>query len=169
MIGLRQGRTEDFRFAPFALLTLLLMLTGCATTSVLLDMNTLAAGDIGKAEAQELTYNAVRFEVLGGATYNLYYYLLYKDGFEVRTAGPLTNMGKMTLREARSKYDKDRHAHYFSRQSRATINEVVREGSVIGYALFNEEIELDLWEDTSQRDKSKIILILNYEDLRIAD
>ena len=169
MIGLRQGQREDFRFVPFALLTLLLMITGCATTSVLLDMNTLAAGDIQKTEAQELKYNAVRFEVLGGATYNLYYYVLYKDGFEVRTAGPLTNMGKMTLREARSNYDKDRRAQYFSRQSRATINEVIREGSVIGYALFNEEIDLDLWEDTSQTDKSKIILILNYEDLRIAD
>jgi hypothetical protein len=169
VLRLRREKGEGFRFALFTLTTVLFLLSGCASTSKLMDMNMLAAGDIRKAEAQELKYNAVRFEVLGGATYNLYYYVLYKDGFEVRTAGPLTNMGKMTLREARSNYDKDRHAHYFSRQSRATINEVVREGSVIGYALFNEEIDLDLWEDTSQTDKTKIILILNYEDLRIAD
>jgi hypothetical protein len=168
-LRLRQAKGKDFRFVLFALLTIMLMISGCATTSVLLDMNTLTAGEIQKAESQELKFNAVRFEVLGGATYNLYYYILYKDGFEVRTAGPLTNMGKMTLREAQSNYDKDRHAQYFSRQSRARINEVVRERSVIGYALFNEEIDLDLWEDTSQTDKSKVILILIYEDLRIAD
>lgn len=94
---------------------------------------------------------------------------MYKDGYEVRTSGPLKNMGKMTLREAQSNYDKVRHAEYFSRQSRARINQVVRERSVIGYALFNEEVDVDLWEDTSAADKSKVILILNYEDLRIAD
>jgi len=169
MSGFRQEKETGCRIVLFALFAVLLLISGCATTSVLLDMNTLSTDEIRKAETQGLKYNAVRFEVLGGANYNLFYYVLYKDGFEVRTSGPLKNPGKMTLREAISNYDKDRRTEYFSRQSRARINEVVREGSVIGYALFNEDADVDLWEDISQTDKSKVILILNYEDLRIAD
>jgi hypothetical protein len=153
----------------FGFLAFMLLISGCATTSVLLDMNTLSIDEIRKAEARESKFNTVRFEVLGGANHNLFYYVLYTDGFEVRTSGPLKNMGKMTLREAQSNYDKDRHSLYFSRQARAKINEVIREGSVIGYTLFNEEADVELWEDTTQTDKSKVILILNYEDLRMAD
>ncbi len=169
MSGFRQEKGSCRRIVLFGFLAVLLLISGCATTSVLLDMNTLSTDEIRKAEAGELKFNAVRFEVLGGANHNLFYYVLYKDGFEVRTSGPLKNMGKMTLREAMSNYDKDRHTQYFSRQSRAKINEVIREGSVIGYTLFNEEADVELWEDTTPADKSKVILILNYEDLRIAD
>ncbi len=169
MSGFQRVRWMGARIVPFAFLAVLPLISGCATTSTLLDMNTLSSGDVQKAAAQESKYNAVRFEVLGGATYNIFCYVLYKDGYEVRTSGPLTNLGKMTFREVQSRYDRDRHTQYFSRQSRARISEVIREGSVIGYALFDENVDLDLWEDTSQTDKSKVVLTLIYEDSRKAD
>ncbi len=169
MSGLRRVREMAAGIVPFAFLAVLPLISGCATTSALLDMNALSSGDVQKAAAQESTFNAARFEILGGATYNIFCYVLYQDGFEVRTSGPLTNLGKMTFREAQSRYDRDRHTHYFSRQSRARISEVVREGSVIGYTFVDENVDVDLWEDAAQTDKSKVVLTLIYEDTRKAD
>lgn len=66
MSGFGQEREAGRQIVWFALLASLLLMTGCATTSILLDMKTLSADEIRKAEGQDLKFNAVQFEVLGG-------------------------------------------------------------------------------------------------------
>ncbi len=76
----------------------------------------------------------------------------------------------MTLSEALAEYERYLRVETVSVfQSRATVNEILREGSVIGYTLICDWMTADLWEETTQKDPSRITLILNFDDTRLND
>ena len=169
MLGLRQMKGMGSRMVPFAFLAVLLLISGCATTSVRVDTNILSAEEIRSAAAAQQKFNALRIEPHGGKGNDLIGYVLYKDGVDVRTDGDARNRGKLTLNEALAEYERYLRLEYMSNQSRAFISEIAREGSAIGYTLIPEGMDIDLWEDISKKDSSKIILILYFEDTRIED
>jgi hypothetical protein len=159
----------DFRVVPFAFLAVLLLISGCATTSVLVDTKILSAEEMRSAEAAQQKFNALRIEPHGGKGNDLIGYVLYRDGVDVRTDGDARSKGKLTLNEALAEYERYLRLEYMSNQSRAFIRQIVREGSAIGYTLIPEGMDIDLWEDISKKDPSKIILILYFEDIRVED
>jgi hypothetical protein len=138
-------------------------------TAVLLDTDILSAEEIRSAAAAQQKYNALRIQPRGGRWNELIGYVLYKDGVDVRTDGPAQNRGKLTLSEALAEYERYLRVEYISNQSRAIVSGIIREGAVIGYTLIGEGLDVDLWEDITPKDPSKIILILYFEDIRIAD
>ncbi len=151
------------------LLGVALLVCGCMKTVVLLDTNILSAEEMRSATASQQKFNALRIEPRGGRWNELIGYVLYKDGVDIRTDGPSQARGKLTLSEALAEYERYLRAEYVSNQARAIVSGVSREGAVIGYTLIGEGLDVDLWEDISQKDSSKIILILYFEDIRIAD
>jgi hypothetical protein len=138
-------------------------------TAVLLDTDILSAEEIRSAAEAQKKYNALRIQPRGGRWNELIGYVLYKDGVDVRTDGSAQNRGKLTLSEALAEYERYLRVEYISNQSRAIVSGITREGAVIGYTLIGEGLDVDLWEDITQKDSSKIILILYFEDIRIAD
>lgn len=165
----RQGNGTYRRIILYFLFASLLLVPGCMKTAVLLDTNVLSTADARNAEAAKQKFNTLRLEPRGGKGNDLIGYVLHKDGVDIRTDGPAQNRGKLTLSEALAEYERYLRVEYMSNQSRAFINEIVREGSVIGYTLIPEGMDVDLWEDTSQKDPAKIVVILYFEDTRIAD
>jgi hypothetical protein len=169
MLSLRRTNEIISRIVPFFFLVVLLLISGCATTSVLLDTNILSAEEMRSAAASQQKFNALRVEPRGGRWDELIGYVLYKDGVDVRIEGPAQNRGKLTLSEALAEYERYLRHEYVSHQARAIVSGIAREGAVIGYTLIGEGLDFDLWEDISQKDPSKISLILYFEDIRIAD
>ena len=165
------GQTKGMNslIVPLAFLAALLLISGCATTSVLLDTKLLSNTEVRSAEAAKQEFNALRIEPHGGKGNDLIGYVLYRDGVDVRTDGDARSRGKLTLSGAIAEYERYLRLEYLSNQSRAFISEIVREGSAIGYTLIPEGMDIDLWEDISKKDPSKITLILYFEDIRIAD
>jgi hypothetical protein len=165
------GQTKGMNslIVPLAFLAALLLISGCATSSVLLDTKLLSHTEVRSVEAAKQEFNALRIEPHGGKGNDLIGYVLYRDGVDVRTDGDARSRGKLTLSKAIAEYERYLRLEYMSNQSRAFISEIVREGSVIGYTLIPEGMDVDLWEDISKKDPSKIILILYFEDIRIAD
>jgi len=165
----RRAEETGRRIVLFALLSILLLISGCVTTSVLLDTNILSAEEMRSAAAAQQKFNALRIEPRGGRWNELIGYVLYKDGVDVRTDGRAQSRGKLTLSEALAEYERYLRVEYVSNQSRAIVSGIAREEAVIGYTLVGEGMDVDLWEDVSQKDPSKIILILYFDDVRIAD
>jgi hypothetical protein len=169
MLDKRQGKEMCRRIILLCLLAVALPVSGCMKTAVLLDTDILSAEEIRSAAAAQQKYNALRIQPRGGRWNELIGYVLYKDGVDVRTDGPAQNRGKLTLSEALAEYERYLRVEYISNQSRAIVSGITREGAVIGYTLIGEGLDVDLWEDITQKDPSKIILILYFEDIRIAD
>ena len=140
---------------------ILLLISGCMHTAVLLDANILTADKIHNVEAAKQKFNTLRFEPAGGRGDNFIGYVLFRDGVEVRASGYVRDQGKMTLSEVLAEYERYLRVETVSVfQSRATVNEILREGNVIGYTLICDWMTADLWEDTSQKDPSRIVLML---------
>ena len=169
MLDKRQRKEMFGRIILYSLLALLLLVPGCMKTAVLLDTDILSAEEMSTAAAAQLKFNALRMEPRGGRWDELIGYVLYKDGVDVRIDGPVRNRGKLTLSEALAEYESYLRREYVSHQARAIVSVIAREGAVIGYTMVGEGLDLDVWEDISQKDPSKIVLILYFEDIRIAD
>jgi hypothetical protein len=164
-----QGKETCRRIVLLCLLGVALLVTGCMKTAVLLDTDVLSAEEMRSAAASQQKFNAIRIQPRGGRWDELIGYVLYKDGVDVRTDGPAQNRGKLTLSEALAEYESYLRREYVSHQARAIVSVIAREGAVIGYTLLGEGLDVDVWEDISQKDPSRIILILYFEDIRIAD
>ncbi len=133
--------------------------------AVLLDTNILSNEEIRKINAAQQKFNTMRFEAGGGGgSENQIGYILFKDGVDVRAGGYVRNTGKMTLGEALAEYERYLRVENATVQSRADISEIIHEGAVIGYIVISQRVDFDLWEDTSQKNPSKIVLILYYAD-----
>lgn len=111
-------------------------------------------------------FNTVRFETFGGTPERrIVGYFLYKDGIRVSTNGPqLESIGKLSLNEVFADHDRVVKAKFYNWASKLIIREIIRENAVVGYAVSDLNMEITLWDATS--DPSKIALELSYKDLR---
>jgi len=166
----RRHRRGMFRpLLPYSIFAFLLLVTGCMKTAVLVDTDLLSAGEISSAVAAQQKFSTLRFEPRGGRGNDFIGYILYKDGVDIVAGGTIQNRGKMTLNEALAEYERYLRLEYLSKQPRAMVSAINREGAVIGYTLTCEKLVVDLWEDISKKDPSKITLIMYYDDIRIED
>ena len=111
-------------------------------------------------------FNTLRFETYGGQPENrLIGYFLYKDGIRVKSDGPqLEPIGKLSLNEVFADHDRVAKAKFYSQSSKLMIREIIRDNSVIGYAVSDPIMEITLWDETT--DPLNISLELRYKDLQ---
>ena len=157
------------RIVLCALLAALLLVPGCVKTAVLVDTDLMKTEEVRSAVAAQQKFNTLRFEPRGGRGNDYIGYILYKDGVDIIAGGTLQSRGKMTLSEVLAEYERYLRVEYISNQPRAMVSAINREGSIIGYTITCERLEVDLWEDVSKKDPSKIVLIMYYDDVRIED
>lgn len=165
----RHGTGTCRRIVWLCLLGIAMLVSGCMKTAVLLDVDILDAGEIRSATATQQKFNTLRFEPRGGKGNDFIGYILYRDGVDVVAGGFIQNRGKMTLSDVMAEYERYLRIEYVSNQPRAMVSAITREGGVIGYTLTCEKLEVELWEDISPKDPSKITVIMYYDDVRIED
>jgi hypothetical protein len=111
-------------------------------------------------------FNTLRFETYGGQPENrLIGYFLYKEGIRVKSDGPqLEPVGKLSLNEVFADHARVAKAKFYSKSGKLMIREIIRENSVIGYAVSDPMMEITLWDATT--DPLNISLELRYKDLQ---
>jgi hypothetical protein len=140
-----------------------------ANPANVLNWNQLPTEQTLKSDIGNQKLNTVRFETFGAAApeMRIVGYFLYKDGIEVRTAGPnFETVGKMSLNDVFADYDKIIRARFYRTASMPVIREVVRDGAVVGYTASDLNMGVSLWDVTSEKASSAISLDLRYQDLR---
>jgi hypothetical protein len=110
-------------------------------------------------------FNTLRFETYGGQPENrLIGYFLYKEGIRVSGDGPqLEPIGKLSLNEVFADQERIAKAKFYN-PSKLNIREIIRDNSVIGYAVSDLKMEITLWDKTT--DPSSISLELRFKDLQ---
>ena len=110
-------------------------------------------------------FNTLRFETYGGQPeYRLIGYFLYKDGIRVSGDGPqLEPIGKLSLNEVFADQERIAKAKFYN-PSKLIIREIIRDNSVIGYAVSDLKMEITLWDKTT--DPSSISLEIRFKDLQ---
>jgi hypothetical protein len=111
-------------------------------------------------------FNTLRFETYGGQPENrLIGYFLYKEGIRVKSDGPqLEPIGKLSLNEVFADHTRVAKAKFYSQSGKLMIREIIRDNSVIGYAVSDPMMEITLWDATT--DPLNISLELRYKDLQ---
>ena len=111
-------------------------------------------------------FNTLRFETYGGQPENrLIGYFLYKEGIRVKSDGPqLEPIGKLSLNEVFADHARVAKAKFYSQSGKLMIREIIRDNSVIGYAVSDPMMEITLWDATT--DPLNISLELRYKDLQ---
>ncbi len=169
MSNRKQSKSVDRQVCLYLSVAILLLISGCANSAVLLDTNHLTGGEIRNTTAVQQRFNTLRFEAGGGSGENQIGYILVKDGIQVRTGGYVRKEANMTLIEALADYERYVRAVNASIRSGASIYEIINEGAVVGYIVISERMDFALWRDTSLKDSSGIVFILNYTDNYDAD
>ena len=153
-----------------AILLGFVMLSGCAQYD-LLKSNPVDPARIMKSEGANKTYNALRFESFGPYMEQIYGYFLYSEGMDVVWDGTgYFRLGKMNLKEAIADYEKIRLQKGWYAASPPIIDEVFRDGKLIGYTLRDFMLDASVWEDLeASKEANKVILRIDYKDRRKLD
>jgi len=147
-----------------------MLVVGACASGTILKWNQVHAAAMMKSDAGKQMLNTVRFETYGPDAEQLFGYFLYKDGIEVITGGgiPQKRLGKLTIGEVMDDYVNVVKARQYSSGSNLIVREVFREGLVVGYTANDINMDVNLWDITTEKD-AKVVLRLVYRDLRKKD
>ena len=150
-----------------AILAGVLVLGACAAGTILKgnDVDTAA---LGKIDAAQEMFNVVRYQTSGPEAEQFFGYFLYRDGIEVVTGGgnQVVSMGKLTLAEVMADYNNVRKARMYSSGSGLIVQEIMRGGSVAGYAAADRNVEVGIWDVTPGGRESGAVFRLVFDDTR---
>ena len=152
--------------ATILIVSAVLLMSVWAFAATMLNSRQLPTEQTLKGSLGNEKFNTLRFETYGGQPENrLIGYFLYKDGIRVKGDGPqLEPIGKLILNEVFADHDRVAKAKFYSQSSKLMIREIIRDNSVIGYAVSDPIMEITLWDETT--DPLNISLELRYKDLQ---
>jgi hypothetical protein len=152
-------------FLPL-LAALVILVGGCATGTVYLQLNQLPTDETLRSDLGAEKLNAVRFVTVGPATSQNIGYFLYRDNVDVSIMPgvPLERInGKMSLREAVDDYFGMSKSAGNRRISPPILREAVRGKEVAGYSVADMNMGVGVWDRPGEGDTSKIVLELVFE------
>jgi hypothetical protein len=152
-------------FLPL-LAALAIVVGGCATGTVYLQMNQLPTDETLRSDLGAQKFNAVRFVTVGSTTSQNIGYFLYGDNVEVSMLPgvPLERIsGKMSLRESVDDYFGMSKSVGNSRISPPIVREAIRGREVAGYSVADMNMGVGVWDRPGAGDTSKITLELVFE------
>ena len=157
------------KLAAVAAIAVMLVVGACASGTIL-KWNQVNTAAMMKSDAGKQKLNTVRFETYGPDAEQLFGYFLYKDGIEVITGEgiPQKRLGKLTIGEVMDDYASVVKARQYSSGSNLIVREVFREGLVVGYTANDINMDVNIWDITTEKD-AKVVLRLVYRDLRKKD
>jgi hypothetical protein len=144
----------------------ILLLAGCGSSAVYLQLNPLPTGETLQSDLGAKTFNAVRFVTVGPSTSQNIGYFLHDDDVEVTLmpGAPLERMDrKMSLREAVDDYFALSQKLGNKRISPPIIREARRDGKGVGYSVADMNMGADVWDRTGSSGASKTMLELMFE------
>jgi hypothetical protein len=152
--------------ATVLIVSAVLLISVWAISATILNSRQLPTDQTLKGSTGSEKFNTLRFETYGGEPETrIIGYFLYKDGIRVSGDGPqLEPIGKLTLNEVFADHERVVKAKFYGRASKLIIREIIRDNSVIGYAVSDLKMEITLWDTT--KDASSISLELRYKDLQ---
>ncbi len=151
-------------FLPLAALALLI--AGCATGAVNLQMNMLPTEATLQSDLGGEKFNAVRFVTSGASTNQNIGYFLYRDNVEVTMAPgiPLEHLKEETsLGEIVADYFDRAKSIGNKRISPPIVREVVLEKKIVGYSVADMNMGAGVWHVAGAGDASRITLELVFE------
>jgi len=153
-------------FAVIIVVSMVLILSKMIFAATILNSKQLPTEQTLKGGTGNEKFNTLRFETYGGEPENrIIGYFLYRDGIRVNSDGPqLEPIGKRSLNEVFADHERVVKAKFYSRASKPIIREILRDNSVIGYAVSDLKMEITLWDVT--KDPTNISLELRYKDLQ---
>jgi len=147
----------------------LVALSGCAQYQYLKD-NPVDPDRIAASDAANTKYNAIRFESFGPYMEQIYGYALYGDAEILTDGGPVFKLGKMSMNEVLSDYEKTRLSTGWYKASPPIIREVYWNNQVFAYIVSDYMLDVGLWEDLdASKEANKLMLRLYYKDRRVLD
>ena len=164
-----QTKPSSGKLAAVTVFAVTLMVGACASGNIL-KWNQVDSAAMMRSDAGKQKLNTVRFETFGPDAEQLIGYFLYKDGIEVITGEgiPQKRLGKLTLREVMDDYARVVRERQFTSGSNLIVREVFREGLVVGYTANDINMDVNIWDITTDKD-AKVVLRLVYRDLRKKD
>ena len=148
------------------LAALMILVGGCATGTVYLQMNQLPTDQTLDGSLGAQPFNAVRFVTVGVSTSQNIGYFLFRDRTEVTMAPgvPLERFDrKMSLRETVADYFNLSKSLGNKRISPPIIREVLKGKDVVGYSVADMNMGVGVWDRVVPGDASKIALELVFE------
>jgi hypothetical protein len=143
-----------------------LLITGCATGAVNLQMNQLPTDATLQSDLGSEKFNTVRFVTVGPTTSQNTGYFLYRDTVEVTMAPgvPLAYLnGKMSLREAVADYFSQAKSRGSSRINPPIVREALMGEKTVGYSVADMNMGVGVWHAAGAADASRITLELVFD------
>jgi hypothetical protein len=143
-----------------------LLITGCATGAVNLQMNALQTDATLRSDLGAEKFNTVRFVTVGPTTSQNIGYFLYRDTVEVTMAPgvPLEYLnGKMSLREAVADYFNQARSRGNRRINPPIVREALMEEKTVGYSVADMNMGVGVWHAAGADDASRITLELVFD------
>jgi hypothetical protein len=155
-------------FSRFIVLLLasVIVIGGCATGTVYLQMNQLPTDQTLDGSLGAEPFNAVRFVTVGPTSSQNIGYFLFTDRTEVTmTPGaPLEHLDrKMSLRDTVDDYFNQSKSRDNKRISPPIIREVIKGKDVVGYSVADMNMGVGVWDRPAEGDASKASLELVFE------
>jgi len=153
-----------------ALAAAIVLITGCAASTIYLQLNPLPTEETLRSELGARPFNTVRFVTVGATSSQNVGYFLYSDNVEVTMMPgvPLERMDrKLSLREAIDDYFDMSRKLGNRRVSPPLIREAARDGGTAGYSVADMNMGADVW-DRSGAGASAIMLELVFDPAEVA-
>jgi hypothetical protein len=144
----------------------MILVGGCATGTVYLQLNQLPTDETLRSELGAEKFNAVRYVTVGSTTSQNIGYFLYRDNVEVSMLPgvPLERIsGKMSLKETVADYFDKAKSVGNRRISPPLVREAIRGKEVAGYSVADMNMGVSVWDRPGAGDASKIALELVFE------
>jgi hypothetical protein len=152
--------------ATVLIFSAVLLVTVWAFAATMLNSRHLPTEQTLRGSTGNEKFNTLRFETYGGQPEDrLIGYFLYKDGIRVKGDGPqLEPIGKLSINEVFADHARVAKAKFYIQSGKLMIRVIIRDNSVIGYAVSDPKMEITLWDATT--DPLNISLELRYKDLQ---
>jgi hypothetical protein len=144
----------------------MILVGGCATGSVYLQLNQLPTDETLRSELGAEKFNAVRYVTVGPTTSQNIGYFLYRDNVDVTMMPgvPLERFDrKESLREIVADYFDKAKSLGNRRVSPPIVREALRGKDVAGYSVADMNMGIGVWDRSGAGDTSKINLELVFE------
>jgi hypothetical protein len=159
-------RRVSVAFVAIVVASMVLLLSGMIFAATILNSKQLPTEQTLQGSTGNEKFNTLRFETFGGEpSYRIIGYFLYKDGVRVAGGPQLESIGKLSLNEVFTDNDRVIKEKKYRKSGNLIIREIIRDNSVIGYAVSPLQMEITLWDVTT--DPSSISLELRYKDMQI--
>jgi len=154
------------RFFLPLLAALMILIGGCATGTVYLQMNQLPTDETLRSGLGAEAFNAIRYVTVGPSANQNIGYFLFKDGTAVTmTPGaPLERFDrKLSLRETVDDYFDQAKSLGNKRINPPIIREVLKGKDVVGYSVADMNMGVGVWDRVGAGDASSTTLELVFE------